>query len=373
VAISHYDQKEAGTVKRPVLAAATALLALLAAVPLAGAAAPAQGRLIVVAKQTNVGANGGVTIHAIQAPNTYRTTVYVPEGYRAPGGLGKVGNQVGTVTLFAQEADGSRVTMTGTLTAADPARYVGVDNPFKQDFAACAGGSGEHSAVWVVDAQQTGGAATARFPIFVDDTATTDTNDAPWATYRLRWCATASANVNLPVTTVALSLVKMFVNPQSRGMYLWRAVYDPTTSDGKTIASDDSVSVASAVPISAQVSARSTRLGAHIVRISGHVLAGTHPLAGVRVQVFVGRQQRVALNRPAATTRTRADGTYSVTVRVARGVHWLRAKASTPYLDITPGGGCAQEAGVPQLAGRGCVDATLAPFVVVSKPVLRLA
>ena len=65
--------------------------------------------------------------------------------------------------------------------------------------------------------------------------------------------------------------------------------------------------------------------------------------------------------------RTKADGSYRVTLRLASGLWYARAKASTPYQDITAGGGCTS-ADPNHLAGKGCVDATLAPFIVTSKP-----
>jgi hypothetical protein len=65
--------------------------------------------------------------------------------------------------------------------------------------------------------------------------------------------------------------------------------------------------------------------------------------------------------------RTKADGSYRVTLRLAQGLWYARAKASTPYQDITPGGGCTT-ADPNHLAAKGCVDATLAPFIVTSKP-----
>ncbi len=331
------------------------------------------GRLIVVNKALRVNSAAGVTINTIQPANTYRTTVYVPAGYRAPGGVGKIGNKVGKVTVFATRSDGTHVTMTGTLTAADPARYTGFANPVKKDFANCTSRS-THTGVWLATAKQTGGAASVSFPVYVDSTATADPQDAPWASYELQWCAFAAPNLHLTVDAVDLSLVRMLVNPARRGMYFWRAVYEPLASSGKSIAADRGVSVTSAVPLSPQVTAVPTRApGSRVVTVAGKVTAAGQPLGNVRVQVFVGHQKRIRLNRANAVVRTKADGTYTATLRVSPGTHWLRAKAETSYRDITQGGGCAQKPGTPKLASNGCVDATLAPFIVLSKPVKQLA
>jgi hypothetical protein len=68
--------------------------------------------------------------------------------------------------------------------------------------------------------------------------------------------------------------------------------------------------------------------------------------------------------------RTKADGSYRVTLHLGRGTWYARAKASTPYLDITAAG-CA-DADSDKLAAKGCVDETLAPFIVQSKPLKQI-
>ena len=55
---------------------------------------------------THVGTAGNTTIDAIQADNTYRTTIYVPAAYRAPGGVGTLNAKVGKATVFVKQADG---------------------------------------------------------------------------------------------------------------------------------------------------------------------------------------------------------------------------------------------------------------------------
>jgi hypothetical protein len=350
--------------KRTVLTAALAALAAVAVASLASAAPPsgAFGRLVVVNPATHVGSNGNTTIDAIQADNTYRTTVYVPAGYRAPGGLGALNAKVGKATVFVKQPDGSRVTLNGTLTAVDPSQYT---------TGTCAAATGKHAAVWLLKAQQPNGTASTQFPIYVDDQTTM--KDSPYFSYSMQFCA-GSTGQN--VSEVDLGLVRMFVNPAARGMYLWRAVYAPATSDGKSIQADQSVSVASAVPIAAQVTVRSKRVAGKPgwVTFSGFVTAASHALGNVKVQLFVGHQKRLALSRPRATVRTKADGTYRVTLRLTGKRAWYaRAKASTPYQDITAGGGCSVTPGaVPDIATKGCRDATLAPFTVVSNPIKRV-
>ena len=350
--------------KRTIFTAALAALAAVAVASLAAAAPPSSafGRLVVINPATHVGSNGNTTIDAIQPDNTYRTTVYVPAGYRAPGGLGAPNAKVGKATVFVRQPDGSRTTLNGTLTSVDPSQYT---------TGTCAAASGAHAAVWLLKAQQANGSAATQFPIYVDDPTTLKV--APYFSYSMQFCAGATG---LNVSEVDFGLVRMFVNPAARGMYLWRAAYDPATSDGKSIEANQSVSVASAVPIAAQVTVASERpVGkAGWVTVSGFVTAARHALGHVKVQVFAGHQRRLALNRPRATVRTKADGTYRVTLHLTgKGAWYLRAKASTPYQDITAGGGCSVTPGaVPDIATKGCRDATLAPFTVVSSPVKSL-
>jgi hypothetical protein len=343
-------------VKRPVLAAAGAALAAVLAVSFASAAAPKSGRLVVSSPVTNVGAASSIHLTSILAPNTYRTTIYVPAGYRAPGDVGTIGRDVGKAHVFVTQADGSRVTLNGRISVVNSGQYPDTG---------CTAVKGDHHEVWVVQANQSNGTGTVTFPIFVDD-ADSNPQQPATAAYTLQYC---TGGFGLNITEVDLDLVKMFVNPAARGMYMWRAVYDPVAADGKTILSSGSVLAASAVPVNAQVS-----LKAHTVRnhprwitVTGTVQAAKASLGNVKVQVYVGRSSRLALRRPKATVRTKADGSYRVTLRLARGLWYARAKASTPYQDITAGGGCTT-ADPNHLAAKGCVDATLAPFVVTSKP-----
>ncbi|HVW88456.1 MAG TPA: hypothetical protein VHC01_03245 [Gaiellaceae bacterium] len=345
--------------KRAAFTALLAALASTAAVSLASAAAPANGRLIVSNPDLNVGANGAIHLSAIPAPNTFRTTIYAPAGYRAPGDLGAVGNNVGKAQVFATQADGSRVTLNGQLSVVPPATV-----PQTQ-----CDSSSTHAAVWMLKANQTGGTGTITFPIYVD-TPSTDPNVPAAASYALRFCA-ADRGVN--VTEVDLDLVRMFVNPAARGMYLWRAVYEPSQGDGTTIASAESVGVVAAVPVDAQVTMRATKVRSRKgwYTFTGTVTAVRHALGNVKVQLFAGHQRKLALNRPRATVRTKADGTYRVTLHLAgKGAWYARARASTPYQDITAGGGCSSVKDT--LAAKTCVDATLAPFVVLTKPLLRV-
>lgn len=342
--------------KRPVIAAAGAALAAVLVAALASAAAPRNGRLVVSSPVTNVGASSTIHLTSILAPGTYRTTIYVPAGYRAPGDVGTIGNNVGKAHVFVTQADGSRVTLNGAISVVNSGQYPETG---------CTAATGNHHEVWVVQAKQANGTGTATFPIFVDDAQSSPQLPAT-AAYSLQYC---TGGLGLDITEVDLDLVKMFVNPAARGMYMWRAVYDPAAADGKTILSSASVLAASAVPVNAQVSMKLSPVRSHPrwITVTGHVMAARTALPGVKVQVYVGRSSRLALRRPKATVRTKADGSYRVTLRLARGLWFARAKASTPYQDITAGGGCTS-ADPNHLSGKGCVDATLAPFVVTSKP-----
>lgn len=345
--------------KRAVLAMAGAALAGVLVVALATAAAPAHGRLIVTTPAIHAGVATSVQLVAIPAPNAYRTTVYVPAGYRAPGGFGAVGNNVGKAHVDVVESDGSRVTLDGQLS---------VLNRTQVPAGTCASSTRTHAAVWMLQAHESGGTGTITFPIYVDTTTTNRSLKAA-TPYSLQWCAGATGQ---NVREVELDLVRMFVNPQRRGMHIWRAVYEPAASDGKTILSSSGVSVASAVPISPQVTLNGSRAAVSSSRatLAGTVTVAKQTLGNVRVQLFVGHSRRVALERPAATVRTRADGSYTASVKLTGDGPWyVRAKASTPFRDITPGGGCSSS---QAFAPKGCVDATLAPFTVLSTPVGRI-
>jgi hypothetical protein len=343
-------------VKRLFLAAGAAALAAVLAAALASAAAPTNGRLIVSNPLTNVDANSSIHLASILAPNTYRTTIYVPAGYRAPGGVGAVGNDVGKAHVFVTQADGSRVTLNGQLSVVPASQYPDTG---------CTALSGKHAAVWVLKANQSNGTGTVTFPIFVDDQQTNPKLPAS-ASYTLQYC---TGGLGQNITEVDLDLVKMFVNPAARGMYVWRAVYDPTAPDGKSILASSSTLAAATVPVNVQVAMKvnAVRNHPHWITLTGYVTAGQTTLANTKVQVYVGHSSRLALNRPKATVRTKADGSYRVTLRLARGLWFARAKASSPYQVTTANGGCTG-ADTDNLSAKGCTDATLAPFIVTSKP-----
>jgi hypothetical protein len=348
-------------VKRALIAAlGVSIGAILMVASFASAAAPTNGRLVVSNPANRVGTAGNTNISAILAPNTYRTTVYVPAGYRATGGLGAVGNNVGKAHVYVKQADGSRVTLNGQLSVLNASQIANTS---------CSAVSGDHAAVWALKANQSNGTGTVTFNVYVDSQETNPNMPAS-AAYSMQFC---SGGLGMNITQVDLDLVRMFVNPQARGMYVWRAVYDPASADGKSALASSSTLAASAVPISTLVSLKVNRVKGHIhwVTLTGSVLAAKSPLGHVKVQIFVGRSKVLALNRPKATIKTKADGTFRVTLRLAKGYWYVRAKASTPYLDITPGGGC-KSADTDNLSAKGCVDATLAPFVVVSNPLVKL-
>lgn len=344
--------------KRAVLAAAAAAVAAIAAASLASAAAPTRGRLIVSNPATNVGTAATTTISSILAPNTYRTTIYVPAGYRAAGGLGAVGNNVGKAQVYAKLANGSRITLNGQLSVI-PATTA--------DNTACESTTTTHAAVWMLKAKEDKGTATIQFPVYVD-TPDTNSNVPATASYMLQFC---SGGLGLNVSEVDLDLVKMLVNPQARGLYQWRAVYEPAASDGKTIASAQSVGVAADVPISTQVTLVSAKVRnkPRWVTLTGRVTIVNQPLAGVKVQMYVGHDRHLNLSRPRATVRTKADGTYRVVLRVGPGHWYARAQASSPYKVITASGCAAVK---DSLAATNCADATLSPFIVVSNPLKRI-
>jgi len=340
--------------KRALLALAATALAALMTAALGSAAAPAHGQLVVTSPVMRSGAASAPTITTIQAPNTYRTTVYVPAGYRAAGGLGAVGAMVGKATIFVNDSDGSRTTLNGLLTVTAPSNYASDS---------CSTASTKHAAVWLLSATQTQGAAAAELPIYVDNHRSDPSLPAAFA-YRLQWCAGATG---LNIGEVDLHLVRMFDNPDARGMYLWRAVYDPVASSGKAIESATGTGVAAAVPIDAQTTMKWERARQGYITFSGKVSVVNQPLAGVKVQIYAGHSAKLAASRARATVRTNANGTYRVTVHLTGNALWYaRARASTPYRDITAGGGCSAAA-EPVLAAQNCVDATLAPFNLLTR------
>jgi hypothetical protein len=333
-----------------------AALAAFAALALAGGAL-ATPRLWVVNPSNHVGGLAPTSILIRQDAGTARATVFVPAGYRLPVRLNqRIGRAFGTADVIVAQADGSKLTLSGSVRGAVPQSYAN---------STCAADKAQHDAVWLIDAKQVRGTASATIPVFVDHVVGGD--EAQFGSYKLQVCAASAANMS--VTGVNLRLRSTFLNPLTRGYYVWRAVFDPTAPDGKTIASADSVSARALVPLNVQLSVTPKRVaGKRWVTFTGSLLGAQEPLGNVRVRFYAQHSARINLaRRPAATVRTKADGTYRVTLRLGRGPWFVRAQAAAPTRDATATG-CSL-AGEPTAGAKGCVSATMTPFTVRTRVV----
>ena len=247
----------------PFLAAASGALAL------AGQAL-ATPKLWVVSPSSRVGAVAPVSIITRQDAKTGRTTVFVPSGYRVPGGLNqRIGADFGTADVLVREADGSTTSLNGTVSGVAPQTYAN---------STCATDKAQHDAVWVVRAQRASGGTAVTLTVFVDHVV--GGADAKFGAYKLQFCGSAAS---LDVAGVDLKLTDVFVNPGSRGWYIWRARFDPVAADSKTIDAAASTSARAVVPLNVQLAMTPKRVsGKRWVTFTGKPTAAQARWAGSR-------------------------------------------------------------------------------------------
>jgi hypothetical protein len=341
-------------IARPFLAAAIGALAL------AGQAL-ATPKLWVVSPTSRVGAAAPVSVITRQDAKNGRTTVFVPSGYRIPGGLNqRMRAGFGTADLLVREADGSTTSLDGTVSGVAPQTFA--DN-------ACASDKAQHDAVWVVRAQRASDGAAVKLPVFVDHIV--GGADAKFGDYKLQFCAGSATG--LDVAGVDLKLTDVFVNPGSRGWYIWRARFDPLAADSKTIDPAASTSAHAVVPLNVQLTMTPKRVsGKHWVMFTGKLTAAQVAMGTVQVRVYAGRSARLRLDRPVATVRTNGQGVFRALFRLGKGTWYARGVATSPTRDITASGCAGPAAAEPVAGAQGCVSASLTPFSTSSR-VYRLA
>jgi hypothetical protein len=197
-----------------------------------------------------------------------------------------------------------------------------------------------HRAIWLASFSALGRSVT--IPFFVDATAGTE---ATLGDTVIRICLQADAfgAGGSPLQSLTIGALGSIGAPSSAGQYILHGLVMPFAGDGLTPDRSRAFDYQAAVPspqrltVKARVAARST------VRLTGALsLGGKAAPSGVRIDVFAQRT-RGSFPTLIARPKTKADGTYSATVRL-RTAEYLTVQPEEYRQPCSPGptAGCSR-------------------------------
>ena len=288
---------------------------------------------------------------------TARLQFLVPAGFTA--NLGSDGQTIGTVDAKIAAADLGGVTLPlgGTLQArASTSTYLsgGVAVPLAAAASVCTGGAG-HTAFWVLILSAAG--QTLEVPIFVD------ARPGGVAAYILTICLPppdlppgnpARAPFGTKLFDAALTLNGVFTAPPGRRRWsLIATPYIPLAGKTNPAGAAETQSLDGG---SATVTLTGKRAAKKKASVSGKVTRGGAGVAGVSVQIKLGK-------RVLATVKTDASGNFKATVRLPTATATLAASATGGTRDLGRSSCVASSPPVP------CIGATAPGFTATSKAV----
>jgi hypothetical protein len=273
-----------------------------------------------------------------------RVDLSIPAGYHLDLG-GAPGQTVGFMN--------ATVTTAGTFTDSSPefAPLV-VDDPavYTADPAAQACAPGQHTALWRASLSVFGNAIP--LSIVVDSTTS-----AAGTSYVLRYCPFVAPSSVFPrgldISDVGVFFTNRSTAPTSPGSYEWSGIVTPTASGSFGPDPSNAFELRALVPIPDKLTLHAARVpkSTTAVRLSG-VLALQGAPAGTVVSIDGGASPNTlfpGLGSVHATTKTKADGTFSLSVRVT-GTTYFTARVDGRS------GGCVGASTAP----AGCRNETLA-------------
>jgi hypothetical protein len=311
-------------------------------------------RLEVSHTPPRVGA-GGVSTVRFTVPRDdealFRVAIYAPQGYTASLGAAP-GTQIGTVSaqaLVQEPIAGAVLPLQGRIVT---------DNPANHTTSPCA--PGLHAAVWILVLQAAG--QELRIPLYVDPTSGAE---ATFSSLRMTACLSSphipfsagGAVFGAKLLQAVLRLQGVVSTPAQSGTFVWRAVATPwappaTPNIPATVQALGRI----ALPANLTVSASVISLASRRVRISGRLTEAGSGVRGQRVRVLVNSRAR-------ANVAVRGAGRWSVTLRLPRGRHTIRAVATVAARTSS----CSSGAPLP----APCVSQT-SSFFTVTSPGIRV-
>jgi hypothetical protein len=311
-------------------------------------------------KITASSAGAKTTIAFSAAPTddpTFLLQFLVPAGFTA--NLGSDGQTIGTVEAKTAAADlgGATLPLTGTLQVrASTGTYLsnGTPVPLAAVAAVCTG-TASHAAFWVLILSAAG--QTLEVPIFVD------TGPAGGPSYKLTLCLPAPdlppgnparAAFGAKLFDATLILNGVFTAPAGpRRWSLFAIPWVPLAGKPNVTGTVETRSLDGG---SATVALTAKRAAKKKATVSGKVTRGGAGVAGVPVQIKLGK-------RVLATVRTNASGAFRATVRLPTPTATLTASATAGARDLGTSGCVASASPVP------CLGATAPGFTAASKAV----
>jgi hypothetical protein len=297
---------------------------------------------LIVTSLTN-GANQPTTVlleHLQTAADdaTAKDTIYAPLGYQAA--LNQTpGTQLGTV-------DSTLILRNGGNATADASGPVVVDSPanWGPQATQCTG-TATHEAVWRLDITVAG--SPLRVPIFVDHSAGPE---ATFSSIKIQFCL--AGPIGTPAGAQLLDaffdVQGVFTSPANTQPRVWRAVMTPYVAGSPNPNPAGTIESQAVVPGRLSFSIKSKGLKKKgWVQISGKV--SVDGKAGSRASIQIYRIPN--LNKPIATVKTKANGTFSLKKKFKRRTVLFAIVIKVENLGACP---AAPLPGVP----GGCVSAT---------------
>jgi len=278
------------------------------------------------------------------AAPTAKIAVYVPAGFNldlsgTPGT--KIGDASGEV--LAKALGGTKVSLTGTLTVDDPAKYTA-------DAAALACDANPHAAVWLLTLSGSG--QSLGIPVFVDRTTGAD---AALGGFVLEACLASpdlpadqgGAPFGAQLISVSLETTGVVVNAQS-GSPVWKGFITPYTAGTGTVDPTGVVEVRCIEPLPHTI----TKLKAVYskktkkVTVTGVLMAGGKPRPDVHVRFAAGASLNPNALKPWAVATTNAAGAFSIVKPLPKKLYVFGYVNAYFTLNCTTG---------PSTAAKGCV------------------
>ena len=337
------------------------LLALvsLAALAFAGSAL-ATPSLLIVNPDGKLSGNGPTTVRYVQPDSDAplaKLTIYVPLGYTGSLAHG-IGDKIGkvTATIKATALGGAIVPVAGDVVNDDPTKYTAPPAN------ACV--PGLHEAVWLLNLSAAG--QTLQVPVYAD-TIPAVSPESAFAAFKIQVCLPPpqTAQLGAQLLDATFSVTSTYVNPGTKGSFIWRGIVTPYTFGGVTPNAAGTVETQSIVtlPVSLTLAGKydaKTR----VVGVSGTLLEALNPIAGLPVRIFSGfsAKQVDVTGKASARVKTDALGTYKIARKIPKGFKGTlfaralvsRAARSTPCVGT-----------LPTVPG-GCVAANFAPYDALS-------
>jgi hypothetical protein len=303
------------------------LLALIGALVLVGSG-PQLPRLE-VAESPTLASPYSIGIGYWQAnsdPAPTRIAVHVPKAYGfTPAAEGAApGTTVGVNQIQLNPPIGESGA-TGLVTMEDHTAFAG-------EGLACTGSS-DAEVVWTAHVGSPSGVIPV--PIFVNGRDFTVCPDAKSLGGAMTYFA---LGLGVLGTADPRSLI---TGPKQRGTYIWSATVARAGAEAIEVRSV--VDLPQQATLTASVSHRR-------VRITGQVTANGRGVGGVRIQADAVKRRTRGFE-PAFFARTRADGRFTITHRIARGTFYVRLRA---YRDPVTTSKCSGSSSAP----GGCVSTT---------------